>query len=309
MQILFQSDSADPAIWEAALRRIEPAARLRLWPEIGDPAQIDMALVWRPPPGGLAGFDRLRLVQLISAGADQVKGYRFPPGLAVARLIEPGQVAGMVEYALHAVLHHHRDFDRYAAQQAQRLWLEYPRIPARRRSVGVMGLGALGAPVAQALAGLGFQCHGWSRRGAPLPGVTVHAGAAGLPGFLASAEIVLALLPLSPETCGMFGERFFAAMRPGGYFVNLGRGAQLDVAALGRALSSGHLAGATLDVLETEPPAADDPIWTLPNLRLTPHVATSPDPESAAEIVLGNYRRVLAGQPPLHPVTGFPASA
>ena len=303
MRLLFQSDSADPARWEAALRRVEPALEFRVWPDVGDPALVDMMLVLRPPPGGLAGYDRLRLVHLISAGADQVKDYPFPPGLPVARLSEPGQVAGMVEYVLHAVLHHHRDFDLYARQQAARIWEEVPRVPAAQRSVGVMGLGALGTPVARALAGLGFAVHGWSRSGRPVEGVTVHAGAEGMAGFLAASQIVVALLPLSPDTVGLFDDRFFAAMPPGSFFINVGRGAQLDTAALARALVSGHLAGATLDVLSPEPPAPDDPVWTVPNLRLTPHIATSPDPLTAAEVVIGNYRRVLAGEPLLTPVT------
>lgn len=298
MRLLFQSDSADPELWREALLKELPGLDFRIWPDGGDPDAVDILFMWRLPQE-IGRFRNLKLVQLISAGTDQLgSAGGLPAHVPIARMIEPGQVRGMSEYVLASVLHYHRDFHLYRRQQAARQWREYPRRPAQRRSVGVMGLGALGAPVAEMLAAHGFDVHGWTRRRRAVAGVTIHSGREALPGFLRAAEIVVAMLPLTPDTVGLFDRAFFAAMRPGSFFVNVGRGAQCDQPALIAALRSGHLAGATLDVLVEEPPAEHDPVWMAPNLTLTPHVATSPDIATAAKVVADNIRRALTGLPP-----------
>lgn len=300
MRIVFHSESADPVQWRAALNREIPGLELRVWPDIGDPAEIDAMLVWKIPPGSIALLPNLKGIHLLSAGTDQIADdVSIPETLPVARLVEPAQVSGMVEYASHAVLHYHRHFDRYRDQQAARIWREHPRIFARDRKVGVLGLGALGAPVAQALAGFGFDVAGWSRQPKSVENIETFSGWDQLEPFLQRTSILLALLPLTPETRNLFDARFFAKMPSGSYFINIGRGAQCVEADLCTALETGHLAGATLDVLQTEPPAPGNLVWSTPNLILTPHIATSPDPNSAAVIVAENLRRMRDGQLPL----------
>lgn len=295
MRLLFQSDTADPELWSAALKAEMPELDIRVWPETGDPGEIDMMLVYRLPPEGLANYTRLKFIQLISAGADQLRGVSIPDHIAVARLIEPGQISGMVEYVTHAVLHYHRGFHIYQRQQNAGIWREHPRIAASARKVGVIGLGALGAPVACALKQQGFDVCGWSRSQRSIEGIEVFAGSAGMARFLAACEIVVAILPLAPETVGMFDHAFFAAMRPGSCFINVGRGVQVDTDALIRALVSNKLGGATLDVLASEPVPPEHPAWTTPNLRLTPHIATSANAVSAAPEIIANFHKVLQG--------------
>lgn len=299
MRVVFHSESADPAQWREALQEEMPELDLRVWPDVGDPAEVEAMLVWKVPPGSLALFPNLKCIHLISAGTDQLADDgTIPASLPIARLVEPGQVSGMVEYALHAVLHYHRHFDRYGRQQAERIWREHPRVFARNRKVGVMGLGALGGAVARSLAGVGFDVAGWSRNQKTVEGVETFDGWQRLEPFLRRNTILLSLLPLTPETRNLFDRRFFSLMPAGSCFINVGRGAQCVEADLCAALESGHLAGATLDVLQKEPPAAEDRLWTAPNLILTPHIATSPDPKSGALIVVENLRRIRAGLPP-----------
>ncbi|WP_165899817.1 2-hydroxyacid dehydrogenase [Borborobacter arsenicus] len=296
MRVVFHSESADPVQWQKALAEQIPGLELRVWPDVGDPAEIDAMLVWKIPPGSLDLYPNLKGIHLLSAGTDQIAGdLSIPVGLPVARLVEPAQVSGMVEYALHAVLDYHRHFDRYRNQQAARIWHEHPRIFARDRKVGILGLGALGAPVAQALAELDFDVAGWSRQPRELEGVKIFSGWDRLEAFLRRSLILIALLPLTAETRNLFDTRFFAKMPPGSYFINIGRGAQCVETDLCAALETGHLAGATLDVLQSEPPEPGNPLWSAPNLILTPHVATSPDPKSGAVIVAENLRRMRDG--------------
>lgn len=302
VRLAFQSDSENPARWKAALEAAIPHLDFCVWPEIGDPASVDVLLAYRLPPE-LHRLTGLKLLQLISAGTDQLAGTEgLPPGVPVARLIEPGQVAGMVEYVLQAVLHYHRDLHRYRSQQADRIWLEHPRVPASERTVGIMGLGALGRPVARAIGALGFDVSGWTRRSGGPSCMPIFTGRDSLPVFLARNDIVVALLPLARDTVRFFDDAFFGAMRHGSCFINVGRGAQLDPAALLRVLERGHLAGATLDVLPDEPPRRDDPIWDAPNLILTPHAATSPDPRSAALVIADSLARIAEGRAPLNAV-------
>jgi glyoxylate/hydroxypyruvate reductase len=303
MRLVFQSDTADPAQWRDALQAEIPGLDVRIWPDTGDPANVDAILVWRIPPGVLELFPNLKLIQLISAGADQVAFESgVPSHIPVARLVEPTQVVGMVEYILHAVLEYHRDFHRYREQHSRHVWREHPRILTRHRRVGVMGLGALGEPVARALASFGFDVSGWARRPREIEGVEVFSGAEMLEAFLARNSIVAALLPLTRETHGMFDAGFFAMTQPGSYFINAGRGAQCVEPDLIRALESGRLAGATIDVLKQEPLGRGDRLWSVPNLTITPHIATSPDPHSAAKMIAENLRRAHRGEPPQHPV-------
>lgn len=304
LRLVFQSDSADPARWREGLLAELPDLDFRVWPDTGNPHEVDAVLLWRIPTDIAGRFPNLKLIHLISAGVDQLdSNLAIPASLPVARLVEPGQAAGMVEYALHAVLHYHRDFHRYQAQQQIKVWREYPRIAACDRSVGVMGLGALGGTVAQALTTLGFDVGGWARRPPVIDNVTMFAGAGQFPAFLARSEIVVSVLPLTSETRALLDASVFGMMRAGAYLINIGRGGLINETDLIAALKSGRLAGATLDVVQNEPPSPNDPIWSAPNLLLTPHIATSADPRSAAKLVAENLRRVLRGDLPLHPIT------
>ncbi|WP_414831828.1 2-hydroxyacid dehydrogenase [Afifella sp. YEN Y35] len=299
MRILFHSQTADPVAWGEALAAELPGAELRVWPEVGDPSEIDALLVFQIPPRAFELFPNLRCIHLLSAGADQiVANPDIPASLPVVRLIEPGQKAGMIEYVLHAVFHYHRSFDVFAKWQRARYWEEVPRTPAAERRVGVLGLGGLGGAVAEALAAFGFDVAGWSRSEKSLQGVTSFHGKDGFDAFLGRNEILVGILPLTPETRDLYDATFFARMPAGSRFINVGRGAQLVEADLVAALESGHLAGATLDVVRDEPPDAGNPIWDTTNLILTPHVATCADPKTGARVVAENLRRVRDGLPP-----------
>ncbi|MDQ0324675.1 glyoxylate/hydroxypyruvate reductase A [Rhodopseudomonas julia] len=299
MRIVFHSQTADPVAWGKALAAELPGAELRVWPNVGDPNEIDALLVFQIPPRAFELFPNLSCIHLLSAGADQIASNPdIPDHLPVVRLIEPGQKAGMIEYVLHAVLHYHRGFDVFARWQSARYWEEVPRTPAAERRVGVLGLGGLGGAVAEALAASGFDVAGWSRSEKSFKGVTSFHGPDGLDAFLGRNEILVAILPLTPETLDLYDAAFFARMPAASYFINVGRGAQLVEADLIAALDSGHLAGATLDVLRNEPPDADNPIFNAKNLILTPHVATCADPITGARVVAENLRRVRDGLPP-----------
>jgi glyoxylate/hydroxypyruvate reductase A len=212
-------------------------------------------------------------------------------------MIEPGIVEGMVEYVTQAVLTIHRDLFDYAAQQRDQVWREHPVRAAASRRVGVLGLGTLGQAVLDTLRRFGFPCAGWSRTPRTLDGVDCYAGDAALDAFLARTDILICLLPLTDSTRGLLGARVFDALPAGASLVQVGRGPQLDSAALLAALASGRLDSAILDVTDPEPLPPGHPFWTHPRIRLTPHIASATRPDTAVDAVLANLARHRAGQP------------
>jgi glyoxylate/hydroxypyruvate reductase A len=203
----------------------------------------------------------------------------------------------MVEYATLAVLAVHRHWPAYIAQQREGRWQTLPIRTAATRSVGVMGLGVLGQAVIEKLRGFGFRCAGWSRSPRNLPGVECYAGLGSLPAFLARTDILVCLLPLTDETRGILGRRVFDALPKGAAVVNVARGAHVATEDLLRALESGQVSAAILDVTDPEPLPESHPLWTDPRVIITPHVASQSQPESSADAVLANVRRHERGEP------------
>lgn len=309
MALLFYSKVDDPEEWTAALKRAEPTLEVRVWPDIGDAAEIDAALVWRPPTGMLAGLPNLKAIFSLGAGVDHVfADAELPAGIPVVRLVDPALTSQMVEYVLLAVLHHHRRMDAYHAFQARAEWHQLPAADTAACRVGVMGLGEIGGAIASALAGLGFVVAGWSRSPKTLDGIQSFHGADQLTPFLARSDVVACVLPLTPETTGILDAPAFAALPKGAYVVSAGRGGHVVEADLIAALESGHLSGAWLDVCQTEPLPPDNPLWRQPNVTITPHVAGWVLPRTASVQVIENLRRVRRGEPPqniVDPARGY----
>lgn len=303
MTLLLKTDIERGDAWHRAFAELLPDMPVRNWSDPGDPEAIEYALVWQPERGGLRRFPKLKAIFSIGAGIDHLSGdMDLPEGVPVVRMVEPGLTAGMVEFVVMSVLHHHRFMLEYAARQREGRWREIAQIPAARRRVGVLGLGVLGGACAEALAGFGFPLAGWSRRPKDLPGVESFHGAEGLTPFLNRSDILVSLLPLTAETEGILNAETLAALPRGAAIVSVGRGRHIVEADLLAALDSGQIGGATLDVFHQEPLPPESPFWRHPRVVVTPHVASMTIAETAAEAVVANIRRMQAGQPPLHVV-------
>jgi len=292
-------DKSEP--WREALERALPDLDFRLWPdEIGDPAEIDYALVWKPPPGEMRRYANLKAILSLGAGVDHLLcDPDLPAGVPVVRLIDRALTQGMSEYVLYWVLHYHRRFADYARLVAARQWTNLPQTDTRLRRVGVLGLGELGGDAARKLAQLDFAVAGWSRSPKDLPGIETFAGRDGLVPFLERTEILVCLLPLTAETEGIIGRETLAALPTGAVLINPARGGHVVEDDLLAALDSGHIAAATLDVFRTEPLPAGHPFWDHPKVTVTPHMASLTVPDSAAGWVAENIRRVEQGRAPL----------
>lgn len=293
--------------WVMALSRALPQAQVKAWVE-GDPP-ADYAVVWAPSPAFLHSQTRLKALFAMGAGIDKLLQLPLPTGVPVIRLEDAGMAQQMVTYVCQGVLRHVRHVDLYAQQQQQRVWRPVPagnldNTPVR---VGVLGLGALGAPVAQALRALGFEVHGW-RRSAPtapssacasqaLDGITQHRGPAGLAICLQHSQVVVNMLPLTAHTRDLLNRATLMQLPTGAYLINVARGAQVvddDLLAL---LNEGHLSGALLDVFRTEPLPPEHPFWTHPRITVTPHISARTLVEPSAQQIADKLQALDPGRP------------
>src|ERR1700691_3566447 len=160
--LLFSSRLDDPVAWSAALKAAMPELEVRLSPELGDPADIETALVWKAPPGELAALPNLKLITNLGAGVDPILAApTIPPHIPVARLGDEVMAQMMAQFVTMCVLRHYRDLARYIRQQRESRWqYELPRA-SYEVPVGIMGIGMLGGAAARMLAGIGFPVAGW----------------------------------------------------------------------------------------------------------------------------------------------------
>ena len=227
--VLFYSDNNDaPGDWEKALGAHVADLDFRAGADrIGDPAEIDFALVWAPPPGLLARCVNLKAIYGLGQGVDHIfADPQLPADVPLLRIVDPWMSQAMSEWCLMHVLRYHRQGPEYAAIAAAKAWTKLPFPDTAKRRVGIMGLGALGGDLAAKLVGLGFDVRGWSRSAKTLDGVTSYHGADGLADFLAASEIVVNLLPLTRDTRDLMDAGVFAAMPAGSFVINAGRGAR-----------------------------------------------------------------------------------
>lgn len=294
MNILFASQSENPDDWLPRLRQALPADEFFLEP--GE--AIDVALVASPPPGTFEPLKRLKLVQSLWMGVERLLADpAYPKGVPLARLVDPGMVAAMSETVLAHVLdwHHHHYY--YRGLQKERRWHRLRQHLASDRTIGILGLGELGADAALKLAALGFNVAGWSRRPKTIPGVQCFTE---LDAVLERSDVVVCLLPLTEKTRNLLNGRTLRKIRTGGAIINVARGGHVVSEDLVRLLDSGHLAHAYLDVFEHEPLPPEHPLWRHPGITITPHTAALTEPRTALPRVVENVERLRRGEPPLN---------
>jgi glyoxylate/hydroxypyruvate reductase A len=299
MAVLLSTKANAMAAWRDALLELEPGLEIRLFPDSGDPADIEAAVVWTAHDmTELRRYPKLKLIVSMGAGVDHLlRPPGPPPGIPVARLVDQRLTTGMTEWVLLNVLRFHRQDPEYRALQAARIWEELPAPETSARRIGILGVGELGSASAKALLSLGFPVMGWSRRPKAIPGVEGFHGPQGLDAMLSRTDILVCLLPLTPETRGVINARTLGLLPRGAFLINGARGGHVVQPDLLAALDSGQVAGAALDVFEPEPLPPEHPFWGHPKVVLTPHAASITIPRSAAPQVVENIRRAREGRP------------
>jgi len=288
MKILLATQPMPAAIFIDAIRARAPELELLEYRSAlsdDDLAGVDVVLGWQMPRGLVPRLPRLRWVCSVAAGVEKLLTPDLAADVRVSRVVDREQAAGIAQFVVAMALRHARELERYEAQQRERAWTRRP-LPIARHRVGVLGTGATGGEIAAWLERCGLVVRGWNRRA----NETLHE-------LLAASDVVVCALPLTPETENLLDARAFAAMPRGGYVINVARGAHIVEADLIAAVRSGHLGGAALDVQRHEPMPADDPLWTVPGITITPHIAAQPSTATVAEQFVASVRAYQRGEP------------
>ncbi|MBA3447976.1 MAG: glyoxylate/hydroxypyruvate reductase A [Pseudaminobacter sp.] len=297
-RILLSVTGFDPQRWRELLSADREVV---LEPDGANDPSITYAVVWKQPPNVLSKLPNLRALFSIGAGVDHVFTDPTVPDVPIVRVVADNLTQHMTEYVVWRVLDHHRQGALYRVQQHRKIWREPPQPPASAVSVGIMGLGQLGRSAAAALLALGFRVNGWGRTGRPMADVEVFSGDSGLIPFLNATDILIVLLPLTPETRGMVNYRLLRELRKrngfGGVLINAGRGLLQKDADIFRALEDGTLKEASLDVFEAEPLDRASPLWEHPRVFVTPHAAATSDPAHLAAPMLAQMEAFERGEP------------
>ncbi|XPG79312.1 glyoxylate/hydroxypyruvate reductase A [Variovorax sp. 278MFTsu5.1] len=297
--LVFYSDFDDFSAWQKALQAQLPDLQVVHSSALERPEDVHYAMVWKPPEGFFQQMPNLRLIVNLGAGVDAlVSRSDLPAGIPITRITDPNMSRMMAGYVLFAVLRHARDIPHFEQAQRRGEWAyRHPRSP-EEITVAVLGLGHLGAMAATEVQRQGFRTLGWSRSQRLIEGVECVSGMETLDTVLGQADIVVLMLPLTPQTKGLFDRARLERLRPGAAFVNVARGALVDQAALTALLQSGRIGSATLDVFEREPLPSDDPLWGMPQVLITPHLASVAIPSSSARQIAANILRVAEGEEP-----------
>ncbi len=297
-KILIAAAGGDDRWKEAMVNRLSDAQIVTQY-ENYDSETIDFALLWKQPQGLLKSLTGLQAIFSLGAGVDHVlSAPSLPEDVPVIRLEDAGMADQMVQYHLYAALHFMRDFDIYARQQANANWTQHDVARISKCRVGVMGLGALGAAVATALTQLGFAVSGWSRTMKAIDGITTYAGSETLNEFLGQSDILICMLPRTPETEGVLNGNSLSQLPKNAAVINAARGAMIVEADLLRLIDTGHLRGAFLDVAVTEPLPESHPFWDHPKIRFTPHIAAATRIEESVDQIADNIDRITRGERP-----------
>lgn len=285
------------ANWANLFRQALPHMPVAAYPETVDDAAVEWLATWRPPQGLFARFPNLRAVFALGAGVDRfLQRDDLPAHVPVIRLTDAGMAQQMIEYALFGVLRFQRNMDGYVRQQQAGVWQPLLQRAAAEVRVSVLGLGELGVRICQALLALGYPVSGWSRNAKTVNGVDCLHGPAGLEQLLARTDVLVCLLPATPETRGLLDEQRLTLLPTGAAIINAGRGDLIDLNALRALLDSGHLQGAQLDVFPEEPLPVDHPLWRHPQVFITPHVAANTLPGPSVQQIADKLRALQRGE-------------
>jgi len=295
------TENWSPERWKARFDEVCGDRRVLQLPAADfDPAEIQYAAVWKPAPGELAGFPNLRVIFNLGAGVDALMADASLPKVPLVRVAVSDLTSRMTEYVVLHVLMHHRQELYLRACQREKRWQPKFQWPASAISVGIMGLGTLGANAADVLKRLGFRVAGWTRSEREIDGIECFHGKAQLEAFLARTDILVCLLPLTPDTRCILNRGLFARLNQNGpiggpVLINAGRGGLQNEKDILACLDDGTLGAASLDVYATEPLPPDSRFWTHPKVVLTPHNAADTDPDEISKYVARQIERFEAG--------------
>ena len=285
------------APWVKALKDVDPHLDIRIYPDDKAREEVDFALTWRHPYGLFSSYPNLRCISSMGAGVDHLlRDPDLPREVTITRLVDPYLAQDMAEFVLALVMGHLRNLSGFKLKQVNSEWQPAGYARIQDVAIGIMGMGAIGKNVALQLQKTGFRVHGWALTPKTWPEVKVYSGPYGFHDFLMQSNILVCVLPLTPDTQGIINKKTLRQLPKHAFVINVGRGEHLVEEDLLTMLAEGHISGASLDVFAEEPLPKSSALWNHPRINITPHIASITDPVSVAPQIVKNYHLLKEGK-------------
>src|SRR6056297_2036482 len=302
MSILLVSKKRKFSSLKKHIQTIDSNIDVEIWPAVSHPDRVQLAVAWNQPENVLATFPNLRAITSLGAGVDHlVYDTTIPETVTLTRMVLPSLKQQVADYVLMSTLNILRHSHTYYKQQQRAEWTEHQPIEKDDLRIGVMGLGQLGAVTAKKLEESGFHVSGWARTKKELSSIRTYASGE-IDHFLKEVNILVCLLPLSPETEGILNLETIKKLKQPAFIINAARGEHLVDEDLIYALDTDRIQHATLDVFSDEPLPETHPFWNRDKITITPHVAAITNEKEAAKLIVENYKRLLTGMDVLHKI-------
>ncbi len=297
MAILIDSVSKNLNPWLKAFKSYDDQLEIYCYDDVVDLEKITTAVVWNHRPGLFKLLPNLKLIASLGAGVDHIMNDPdIPRQVSITRIIGEGLSGPMSNFCIGAILHHQRQFDKYLIDQSNKVWDQEPN-PEREMNVGIMGLGALGADLAEKLNYLGFKVFGLSQSRKNIPHVVSYLNAE-LDLFLSKINILVVMLPATESTRGILSKKLFNKLNKGTYLINVARGHHQVNDDIMEAIENEQLSGAFLDVFPEEPLPKQSFLWDHPKIMITPHIAVVTKINEAVPQIITSHKRVIIGELP-----------
>ncbi|SKB65078.1 2-hydroxyacid dehydrogenase [Maribacter arcticus] len=284
-------------LWKKALLKADSSLEVYSFLEEHPKDEITMAITWKHPSGSLSGYPNLKCIASAGAGVDYLfEDATRPNDIPITRIVDPFLASDMSEHVLAVILAHLKNLNAYKAKQIANVWepMEYLRI--KDVTIGILGLGELGALTGTDLTTYGFKVQGWSRSAKNIDNVATFSGPDSLSKFLESTDVLVCLLPLTPATEGILNKKLLSQLPKNAFVINVARGGHMVDEDLLELIDNGHLSGACLDVYHTEPLPTSHPFWNHNKIHMTPHYASVSDTNSVIPQLVENYKRLQSGE-------------
>lgn len=296
MSIVLVSTARAPEKWASTLKEKNESLDIQIYPDVDRPEDIEFAISWKHPEGLYQNYPNLKVIASMGAGVNHIlKDENLPEHVKVTRIVDDQLTKDMSHFVLLQCLAVSRNLFTHLQDQASKTWKVKSYQTPEKTSVGIMGYGVLGQAAGNVLKANGFDVRGYANTSKTVDGIKVY-GADERDEFLKNTQILVCLLPVTSKTKGILNLEVFKKLKSNAYLVNVARGEHVVEADLISAIDRGILQGASLDVFQEEPLPESHPFWNHPHIQITPHVASMTDPESVANQLLENYRRMQNGE-------------
>jgi len=295
MKIAIIAPGRDVTIWKETIEKENSEIKVQTYPDISTPEEIEMVMLWQHPHGILENYPNVKFISSMGAGVDHIMQDRsIPDHLPITRIKDEMLTFSMTNYVVMAVLNYQRRLAHFQDNKKNKIWdMTSPEVDIQ---IGVMGVGELGGDVIAKLSYLGFEVVGYGNSPKQNLDYPYYHGD-DITAFLSQVNVVVCLLPLTPETEDFMNKDFFKNCQKGTYIINAARGKHMVEEDLLEALESGQVSGAFLDVYREEPLSENHTFWEHPLIMMTPHIASVTNPRAAAPQIAANCTRYMNGEP------------